>query len=259
MSLTIEFAGISTLVWNKDRNQAEAVLVDLGAAGFHSHHAVLAAMGGDGITCPEPDTSVAVPALPIELGIWNLEGDVELIADGGPLSVNDDQIDATKPPKDTGSIRWLPELGELCLSRTLAPGVPVAARLPLKTGQVSATAARHDPIQLEFDDDAGLVVPRRYVMARFVVEVPCDKATIRFGEREIRFDGNHHRVVISNTCACEPVARGAAGHFYAHYLLVEAKRKPRVRRIGPFNRTPNIAFFSWPADVEICLCSYVQI
>lgn len=271
MSLTIEFAGVSTFLWQPANSQrkgasgnghdeAAVVLVDLGAAGFHPHHATLATEGTSGVSCPDPDTSIAVPGSPLELGIWNLDGtEIELIADAGPLKVDDEEIDNTQPPPDTtGSIRWLPEIGALCQSRTLAPKVPTAARLRLTTGRVSSTAAAHPPVKLAFDDnDQPIDGGERYVLPRFIVELDCARAALRLdGKREFRFSGDHH-VIISNTCVCDASKVGAPGHFYAHYLLVEAKRKPRVRHTSGVFKRPKT--FAIPDDPGQCYCAYAMI
>lgn len=267
MSLTIEFAGVSTLLWQKgdkpNGGEATVVLVDLGQAGFHTHHATLAMEGNSSVSCPDPDTSIAVPGVPSELGIWDLRGtELEIIADGKPLEVDDSEIDEAKVPAvQAGSIRWLPEIGGLCQSRTLAPGVPIATRLRLSTGRVSATAAQHPPIRVAFDevvDERDRVIGgERYILPRFMVEIESAKVTLRVDKkREFKFDTDHN-VIISNTCVCEPPTRSGAGHFYGHYLLVEAKRKPRVRRTsGPFRREK---MFSVPEAPEHCFCAYAMI
>jgi hypothetical protein len=270
MSLTIEFAGVTTFLWRKAnakdkdaQHQGEVVLVDLGNAGFHPHHATLATEGNRGITCPDPDTSVAVPGWPSELGIWNLKNaEIELIADAAPLTVEDGEINAQEPPPDTtGSIRWLPEIGSLCQSRTLAPRVPSAARMRLNMGRVSATAAKHPPVRVVFDEvvdgEDRVIDAERYILPRFMVEIECARAILRLdGQREFRFDADHH-VIISNTCVCDHAKFGAANHFYGHYALLEAKRKPRVRQTsGEFRRPKH---FSVPSDPAQCYCAYAMI
>lgn len=258
MGLTIEFAGVSTFVWNKDRNSAEAVLVDLGASGFHKHHATLATEGAPGLSCPDPDISVAVPGSPLELGIWTLNGELAVSADAAPLDVDDGAIEHGNPPShQNGSIRWLPEIGAICQSRTLASKVPVAARLPLTIGRVSSTAAAHPPMRVAFDvADEGLG-EERYVLPRFMVEIDAPAVTLRLdAKRELRFANDHH-VIISNTCVCEPAGAAGAGHFYGHYLLVDAKRKPAVRRTsGPFLRPKTFAI---PSAPEHCFSAYLEI
>jgi hypothetical protein len=260
MGLTIEFAGITTLLWHKDRKEATVVLVDLAAAGFHKHHAAMAMEGGHEVSCPDPDLSIAVPGQELELGIWNLQGtDIELIADGGPLEVDDTEVDVTQAPADNASsIQWLPEIGALCQSRTLAPGVPISARMQLKTGNITSTRAGHELIRVVFDDDDRQVGDERYILPRFLVRIDSPRVKIRLDtNREFKFETDHH-VTISNTCVCEPVSRGAPGHFYGHYLLVEAKRKPRIRRTYRSGR-PKGATFAWPADPEYCFSAYALI
>lgn len=270
MSLTIEFAGVSTFLWRKAnekdkdaKDQGEVVLVDLAAAGFHPHHATLATEGGSGISCPDPDTSLALPGWPSELGVWNLKGvEIELIADAAPLAVDDGEIKLQDaPPEGTGSIRWLPEIGGLCQSRTLAPRVPTAARMRLNTGRVSATAARHPPLRVMFDEvvdgNDQPIDGERYVLPRFIVEIDCAKAVLRLdAKREFRFEADHH-VIISNTCVCEHARFGAANHFYGHYTLLEAKRKPRIRQTSGEFRRPKL--FSVPEDPPQCFCAYAMI
>jgi hypothetical protein len=258
MSLTIEFAGVTTLVWDKARNEATAFLLDLGAEGFHQHYATLATEGGSHVTCPDPDTAVTMPGAPIELGVWNLKGtDIEIDADATPLDIDDEKIDETqKPPERSGSIRWLPELGELCQSRILARHLRYAARVRLPVGRVSTTAAGQPLLRVVFEDNDQPICQERYLLPRFMVEIDCAKATVRLGkDRELKFASDHH-VIISNTCVCEQTtADPGSGHFYAHYLLVDTKRKPRIRRVnGPFR---HVKGFSVPEDPEHCCPSYI--
>lgn len=262
MSLTIEFAGIATLVRQRARREASVVLVDLGAAGFHAHHAALGISGGPGLSCPDPDLSIAVPGQPMELGVWGLQGtDIEIVADSGPLHIVDDPVDSTEPPPPNAeSVRWLPEIGELCQSRTLATRVPISSRLRLRTGRVTSTAAAHPLVRVVFEDDGEPIGPARYLLARFLVEIPCAKAVLKLdAQRELTFDSDRH-VLISNTCVCEPKSGGRGGHFYAHYLLLDQrKREPRIRRTEGPRGPASTATFSFPEDPEHCFTGFVDI
>jgi hypothetical protein len=260
MSLTIEFAGISTLVWNKDKQEAEVRLVDMEAHDFHKHYAALGMTSAHGVSAPDPDISISVPGRPMELGVWNLKGtEVEIIGcDPGPLDVEDDPVNGVQPPQRFAeSIRWLPDIGELCQSRRLSTKVRLATRIPIKSGRITATAANHELIRAQFLDDGRAVAPVRYYLPRFLVELPGKKISLRLdGKRTLEFSGDHE-VIISNTCVCEPVVKKGSGHFYAHYLVVEPERQPRVRRLK--NPPYGVKAMAWPMDPEFCFAAFVQI
>lgn len=260
MSVTIEFAGISTLVWHREKQEAEVVLVDLEAHGFHRHHATLAMTGGTGIVTPDPDISLAVPGRPIELAVWNLKGtEIEIGCDPEPLNVQDEPINATEPPPaNAESIRWLPEIGELCGSRELARDVKVAARIRIKSGRITSTLARHELVRAQFSDEGRALAPVRYFLPRFLVELPGKRVTLRLDRKRTLEFQTDHTLVISNTCVCEPTFKGGAGHFYGHYRVVQRKREPIIRSFrgaGP----SGLKTFAWPAAPEECFCAYLMI
>ena len=58
-------------------------------------------------------------------------------------------------------------------------------------------------------------------------------------------------IVISNTCVCAVGMPGMPNHFYAHYDVVDARRRPTVAPAGVQPMTP-----SWP---EFCYMGYVEI
>jgi hypothetical protein len=67
--------------------------------------------------------------------------------------------------------------------------------------------------------------------------------------RVLRFTSSM-RVIVSNTCVCGLGAAEPANHFYGHYDVVEAKRRPTV---GPAGK--QVKFPWWP---ELCNPGFVQ-
>lgn len=261
MSLTIEFAGISTLVWNKQRNEAEVLLVDLAAAGYQRHHAMLAMADNPCVVAPKPDASVAVPGQPLELGLWNLKGaEIEIDAkQAGPLEVVADEVNAAEPPAPGAeSIRWLPNIGELTDSQTLNPRCPIAARIRITSGRITATAANFPQTRVQFFDGDRPLGAVRYTLSRFMLEVPDADVRLRLdGKRTIDVHTDH-TAMISNTCAYESAFEGMSGHFYAHYLTVAARRRPTLLSTRSRQRAA-FAAFSWPSDPEMCVPAFVEL
>ena len=102
-SLTIEFSGISTLVWNKKAGTAEVRLVDLTSAGFERHYAALGLMvqesSARGVRGPGADAAVSLPGEQTDIGLWNLDGTtIEIAGATGKLTVDDSKVDPTKKP-----------------------------------------------------------------------------------------------------------------------------------------------------------------
>jgi hypothetical protein len=255
--LTIEFAGISTLIWNKNAGTADVHLVDLASAGFERHYAALSCEVNEStrnvIKGPSADVSLALGGREVDLGAWNLLGTtVELIGATGTLTVDDSKADVTKKPtKQARSVRWLANVGQLCESNALSPVCPTAAIIRLPAGHVTATGAAASR-KLEFTSDGVPIEPDRFCLTRVQVEVPFEtQLAIRISrERILRFLDSM-KVTISNTCVCGLGQGEPANHFFAHYDVVEAKRRPNVKRAGK-----TLQFASLP---EYCLPAYVQI
>lgn len=261
MSLTIEFAGITTLVWDKAKGEAEVLLVDLAAAGFDRHHAMLAMADSPAVVAPQPDASIAVPGQPLELGLWNLAGtEITIEAkDGGPLEVVADAVNADDPPgPGAESIRWLANISELCQSNTLNAKCPIAARLRIKSGRITATAANYPQVRAQFSLDDRPLGPMHYVLSRFMLEVLGEDVTLRLDSRRTIEVHTDHHAMVSNTCVFERNFGLNAGHFYAHYLIVKAQRRPTVRRMPMLQRVA-FAAFSVPDDPEHCMPAFVEL
>ena len=118
-TLTIDFAGICTFVWNKKAGTAEMRLVDLASAGFQRHYSALGIAVNERtpkvLKGPEADAAMSLPDSNTDLGLWNLSGcDVEIVGATGKLSVDDTKVDVTKKPGKTAeSVRWLADIGYL--------------------------------------------------------------------------------------------------------------------------------------------------
>src|SRR5215207_4361986 len=111
-TLTIDFAGICTLVWHKKAATAEIRLVELASAGFQRHYAALGIAVNErtphALKGPEADSAMSLPDSDTDLGLWSLSGcDVEIVGAAGKLVVDDSKVDVTKKPaEDAESIRW---------------------------------------------------------------------------------------------------------------------------------------------------------
>lgn len=256
-TLTIEFSGISTLVWNKKARTAEVHLVDLASAGFQRHFAALSLEVTEatphGVRGPDADASVSVAGEDKDIGLWNLFGTtVEIVGASGKLTVEDKKVDTSKKPsKKADSIRWLANVGVLCDSDALDPVCPTAAVIRIPAGHISAAGAEAAR-KVAFSDAGTPVGPDRYCMPRFQVQIPfANELALRLSrERVLRFSDSM-RIVISNTCVCGLGLGPTANHFYGHYDVVQARRRPTVRRAGPQPKTP-----SFP---ELCFGGFVEI
>lgn len=256
-ALTIDFSGICTFIWNKKEGTAEVRLVDLASAGFQRHYAGFALEVTEAtphaVKGPNADVAVSVSGEDKDVGVWDLFGTtVEIVGATGKLSVDDTKVDVTKKPgKKADSIRWLADIRFLCQSDKLDPVSPTAAAIQLPAGHVTA-AAGYAARKLEFLDDGVPVGPERYCTPRFRAVVPfVDELAIRLSrERVLRFSDSMS-VVVSNTCVCGLGVGPTANHFYGHYDVVKAKRRPVAKRAGPQPLTP-----SYP---EICFGGFVEL
>lgn len=255
--LTLEFSGICTLVRNRKAGTADVHLVDLSSAGFQRHYPALGIAITEStprsIKGPDADAAVSLPGEDKEMGLWNLMGaNVEIVGASGKLTVDDSKIDATKkPPKTAASVKWLANIGELCDAERLAPACPTAAVIRLPAGHITATGVP-DARRVEFRDNGRPVGSTRYFMPRFKAVIPFDdELAIRLSrERVLRF-GDSMTVVVSNTCVCGLGVSEKPNHFYGHYEVVSAKRRPRAERAGPK------PMFPWYP--EICFGGYVEV
>jgi hypothetical protein len=256
-TLTIHFSGICTFVWDRKRGTAEVRMVDLASAGFQQHYAALGiAVTEDmprGILGPDADAAVSLPNVNIDMGLWNLIGsDVTIVGATGKLTVDDAKVDGSKKPAKTAeSIRWLPNLRELTESDRTNALCPISATVQIPAGRITANA-RVGASKVEFLDGGTPIGPNRYYVPRLTATIPFDReiALVLDRRRIIRFIASME-VVISNTCVCAFGMPGMPNHFYAHYDVVDARRRPIVQRAGPQMRMP-----SWP---EWCYMAFVEI
>ena len=258
-ALTIEFSGICTLIWNPKTGSAEVKLVDLGSAGFQRHYAALgltvAASDADtmqGVKGPDADAAVSLLGQDIDVGLWNLRGsDVEFVGATGKLTVDDSKVDVTrKPPKKGGSVQWLANVSVLCESQQLDPVCPTATILRIPAGHISSIGGDMAR-KIEFVADGTPVGPARYCLPRFQAVIPFEQelAVKLSRERVFRFTRSA-TIMISNTCVCGLGQGRPANHFYGHYEVVQAKRRPVVEPAGPKPMFP-----SWP---ELCFPGIVE-
>ncbi len=255
--LTIDFSGISTLVLDKKSNTATVQLVDLGSAGFQRHFAALGLLITEdmttGVRGPDADAAVSLPGENRDIGLWDLLGtEVEILGATGTLTVDESRIDpARKPGRKATSVNWLPNIGTLTESSKLDPACPIAATIELSTGHATALAAG-EARKVEFVTDGTPVGPPRYYLPRFRFTIPFEEElSLRLDrQRVLRFSASMS-VMISNTCVCGLGVSSPSNHFYAHYDVVRAKRRPKVQPAGPLPKTP-----SWP---EWCFAAMVEI
>jgi hypothetical protein len=256
-TLAIEFSGICTLVWNKKASTAEVHLVDLGSAGFERHFAALSfevtASTPHGIKGPNADAAISVLGEDTDIGVWNLMGTtVELVGASGKVTIDDSKVDVTKKPtKQADSVRWLANISALCDSNVLDPVCPTAAIIRLPAGRITATGAAASR-KVEFSDDGVPIGPDRFCLPRFQVAVPfASELAIRISRERVLRISDSMRIMISNTCVCGLGLGAPANHFYGHYDVVQAQRRPTVRPAGPQPKTPMFPELCWPGFVEI--------
>lgn len=263
-TLTIDFAGICTFVWNKKAATADMRLVDLGSAGFQRHYAALGIAVNErtpqALKAPEADAAMSLPDANTDLGLWSLNGcDVQIVGGTGKLTVDDSKVDVTKKPgKTAGSVRWLADIGYLAESTALNGLCPTSATVKIPAGHLSANATVGHR-RVSFVENGVPIGPARYCVPRVRATIPFnDELAIVLDRRRILRFRDSMSVVISNTCVCAVGMPGMPNHFYAHYDVVDAKRRPQVTaaQAGPGGvvAAPQIAH--WP---ELCYMGYVEI
>ncbi len=255
-ALTIEFSGISTLVWNPKKGTAEVRLVDLASAGFQQHYAALGLAVGedtpDALKGPDAEAAVSLPSVNVDMGVWNLMGtEVDIIGASGKLMVDDAKVDVTKKPAKTAeSVRWLADIGFLSESSSLDPLCPIAAIIRIPAGRITVTAIAGSR-KVDFLEEGTPIGPTRFCSPRFKAVIPFDKVlAIRLDRRRVLRFADSMSVIVSNTCVCGLGVRGKPNHFYAHYDVTKAKRRPTVKRAGKQLKFPSWPEFCWPAMVE---------
>ena len=266
-TLTVEFAGICTLV--RTKNKAEVLLVNvkdaLRAAGHDDKAAQHSAILSVATIEHQSDChrTVCVPGDPREYAVWDLsDSEVEF------WGVN-------VPPANGGEkasgIAGLISLNEICYGgkpAKLKSNPSLACRVSLPTGATGAiTGLMQDPTRrIEFRDasDHAIVAARSYA-PRFQLRLDFkDEARIKIKDREsqdtiveLKFKKNA-AVLIGNLC--HEVA-SAKNHFYAHYTLLEGGRELNVASASSDNTTAPSAIehpgafdpfwmFCNPAEVE---------
>jgi len=256
-ALTIEFSGISTLVWNKKAGTAEVYLVDLASAGFDKHFAGLGLEVSEstprGIKGPNADAAISVSGENKDIGIWNLLGTtVEIIGATGKLAVDNSKVNPTeKPDKNAQSILWMANVSRLTESQKLDPVCPTAAVIKIPAGRITAAGAE-GARKIEFLNNGAPVEPDRFCVPRFKVVIPfANELAVRLSrDRVLRFSESM-QVMISNTCVCGLGVGPAANHFYGHYDVVQAKRRPTAKPAGRQRMMP------WYP--EICMPGFVEV
>lgn len=253
--LTIEFAGVTTLVWDRKADAAEVHLVDLASAGFERHYAALALEVAEstphGIKGPDADAAVSLFGRNVDVGLWNLAGTtVEIYGADGALTVDNRKVDPTKrPDKQAQSIQWMANIGELCESATLNPLCPTSSIIRIPAGHITATGAAAAR-KVQFTCDGAPIGPARFCLPRFKATIPFEsELALRLSrERVLRFTESM-TITISNTCVCGLGLGTPANHFYGHYDVVEAKRRPDVSPAGPRPMTPTFPELCWTGFV----------
>ena len=256
-TLTVEFSGICTLLWDKKRASADVHMVDLSSVGFEPHHAALSLLIDEstprGIRGPDADAAVSVPGQNAELGLWDLSGTTtEVVGATGKLTVDDSKIDpAKKPGAKPGSVRWVADIGSLCESNQVDPVCPTAAIFHVPAGHVTSAGGAFARKLQFLNRDGTPIALERYCVPRFQVTIPFqDTIALRLDRMRVLRFTNSVRVMVSNTCVCGLRAGEPANHFEGHYDVVNAKRRPIVKRAG------KQAQFPW--FPEICLPGFVQ-
>ena len=253
--LTVHFSGICTFVWDRKRGTAEVRLVDLGSAGFQQHYAGLSIAINENtpkaITGPDADAAVSLANVNTDLGVWNLLGsDVRIVGGTGKLTVDDSKVDVTKKPAKTAeSVRWLANLQELTESDSANPLCPIAATVQIPAGRITASASTGSR-KVEFLDGGTPIGPNRFCVPRITAKIPFEQeiALVLDRRRILRLAASME-VVISNSCVCALSMPGMPNHFYAHYDVVNARRRPTVEPAGKQVKGPLWPEFCYPAYV----------
>jgi hypothetical protein len=256
-AITIEFSGICTLVWDAKGGRAKVHLVDLGSAGFQRHYAALGMevtrTSPKGVKGPDADAAISVLGQDKDIGLWNLLGcDVEIVGGTGKLTVDDSNVDVSKKPGATAkSVKWLPDVSFLCESKTVDPVCPTAAVINLPVGHITA----HRVIEtgkVEFVADGQPVGPERFCLSRFRAVVPFeDQIALQLSRQRVLRFAQSATLMISNTCVCELGAPSPPDHFYGHYEVVKAKRRPTVQPAGKLPKFPGFPEWCYPALVRV--------
>jgi hypothetical protein len=254
--LTIDFSGIATLVVDKKSDAATVHLVDLASAGFQRHFAALGLVITEdmahGVRGPDADAAVSLPGDDRDIGLWDLLGsDVDVLGATGKLTIDDSKVDVTKKPSKTDeSINWLPNLGDLTESSKVDPICPTAATVELTAGHITALAAG-EPRKVEFLDEGQPIGPARYCLPRFRITIPFeDELSIRLDRQRVLRFTQAMSIMISNTCVCGLGISSPANHFYGHYDVVRAKRRPTVQPAAPRPLTPVFPEWCFAAVVK---------
>ena len=263
-TLTIDFAGICTFVWNKKAGTAEMRLVDLASGGFQRHYSALGIAVNERtpkvLKGPEADAAMSLPDSNTDLGLWNLSGcDVKIVGATGKLSVDDTNVDVTKKPAKTAeSVRWLADIGYLTGSTDPNGLCSISATVKIGAGRLTANATVGHR-RVSFSENGIPIGPTRYCVPRVRAAIPFnDEVAIVLDRRRILRFSDSMSVVISNTCVCAVGLPGMPDHFYAHYDVVRAKRRPEVTPAqaapgGGAVAMPHLA--SWP---EFCYMGFVE-
>jgi hypothetical protein len=256
-ALTVEFSGICTLVWDRKAGTAAVRMVDLASAGFARHYAGLGrevtASSPRGFKGPDPDASISVLGEDKDIGIWNLLGaDVDFVGATGKLTVDDKKVDVTKRPDAAAtSVKWLPDVSFLSESRKIDPVCPTAAIIRLPAGHVTAIGSA-DTRMVEFVEDGEPVGPIRYCLPRFQVVIPfAEELAVRLSRERVFRLRESMTLMMSNTCVCNPSTKGPREDFYAHYDVVQAKRRPTLKpAVGPDPAMPDYPEWCWAGFVQ---------
>jgi hypothetical protein len=256
-TLTIEFSGICTFLWDRKEGSAVVRMVDLASAGFDRHYVALGLVVTEdmakGVKGPDADAAISWPGAEADIGLWNLLGtDVEIVGAKGKLTVDDAKVDVTKKPdKNATSVNWLANVGLLAESKKLDPVCPTAATVQLPAGHVTAYNVGA-PQKIEFLDSGTPIGPPRYCLSRFRVAIPFDsEIALRLDRRRVMRFTESNAIMISNMCVCGLGVNAPPDHFYAHYDVVRAKRRPTVERAGGLPKIPE-----YP---ELCLSGFVEV
>ena len=226
-------------------------MVDLGSAGFDQHYAALGMPVTDTtpptLRGPDADAAISLPGSSADMGIWSLMGtDVEIVGATGNLTVDDSKADVTKKPtKSSTSIQWLANVGFLADASTLDGVCPTSAIIRIPAGHLTASPSSATR-KVEFIDGEKPVGPARFCLSRFQVAIPFEHdLAIRLDRQRVLRFADSTSIVISNTCVCAMSKLQGPNHFYAHYDVVRAKRRPTFQPAGPQPKTPLFPEWCW--------------
>ena len=142
------------------------------------------------------------------------------------------------------------DIGFLCDSDRLDSVCPTAAMIRLPAGQIRSAGA--DARKVQFLANGEPVGPERYCRPRFEAVLPFERElAVRLDQRRVLRFTDSMRIIVSNTCVCGLGMSNPPNHFYGHYEVVQAARRPTVEPAGKKAKFPWYPEYCNPGFVQV--------